>query len=493
MRKIFSIGSALKKMTPLLFIMLFLPLSAHAEILAGSVELSPFVGFNAFENRQNLHDMPVYGGRVGYNFTNQLGVEWTGEYIRSYVNDKNQTFNREGQFTSPTDGVNVTMYHLDLLYHFLPQGKFNPFVTAGYGAAFYSPSINSKNMSDVDFGVGVKYWVADNIALRLDVRDNLIVDDQISNIETTAGIVFRFGGKRAAAPTSVVMNESSPTPTPAPTPAPPAVVAETHLKTEDVVTPVVQVPASEPTPEKMKYCISLNIEYDINKSDIRPQYRDEVARVGDFLNKYPTTSAVIEGYSDEVGTDAYNMQLSQRRAESVVQYLVDNFGIVPTRLSARGYGKSRPIADNGTDAGKQKNRHIDAIIDCALDVKDLAPLPERLCMTLKVEFAADSAEIDPRYFGEVTKVGEYMKKYPTTTAVIEGHTDSVGDADFNLKLSQRRAESVVNFLVGKFGIERSRLTAKGYGSTRRVAYNNTAAGRQKNRRINAIIDCVIMK
>lgn len=490
MRQIFSIGSALKKMTPLLFIMVFLlPLSAHAEILPGSVELSPFVGFNAFENRQNLKDMPVYGGRVGYNFTNQLGVEWTGEYIRSYVNDKNQLFNKEGQFTSPTDGVNITMYHLDLLYHFMPEGKLNPFITAGYGAAFYNPSINSRNMSDVDFGVGVKYWVADNIALRLDVRDNLIVDDQISNIETTAGIVFRFGGKRAPAPapTSVAMNEA------APPPAPPVIAEETPPKTENVVTPVVQVPAAEPTPEKMKYCVSLNIEYDIKSADIRPQYRDEVARVGDFLSKYPTTSAVIEGYADEVGTDDYNMQLSQRRAASVVQYLIDNFGIAPTRLSAKGYGKSRPIADNGTDAGKQKNRRIDAIIDCALDVKDLSPLPERLCMTLKIEFAADSAEIDPRYFAEVTKVGEYMKKYPTTTAVIEGHTDSVGNSELNMKLSKRRAESVVNFLAGKFGIESSRLSAKGYGSTRSIAYNNTAEGRQKNRRINAIIDCVIKK
>ena len=60
-------------------------------------------------------------------------------------------------------------------------------------------------------------------------------------------------------------------------------------------------------------------------------------------------------------------------------------------------------------------------------------------------------------------------------------------------LSKERAESVVNYLVEKCGIDRSRLSAKGYGATRRIAYNNTAEGRQKNRRINAIIDCVIEK
>ena len=77
--------------------------------------------------------------------------------------------------------------------------------------------------------------------------------------------------------------------------------------------------------------------------------------------------------------------------------------------------------------------------------------------------------------------------------MIEGHTDNVGSYDYNMDLSQRRAESVVNYLVENFGIDRSRLSAKGYGSTRRVSYNNTAEGRARNRRINAVIDCVIKK
>ena len=257
--------------------------------------------------------------------------------------------------------------------------------------------------------------------------------------------------------------------------------------------PLEPVSAFEPTPERMKYCVYLNIEFDINKSDVRPQYHDEVATVGDFMKKYPTTTAVIEGYADEVGSDDYNMQLSQRRAESVVTSLVKNFGIEPSRLSAKGYGKTRPIADNVTDAGRQKNRRIAAIIDCALDIKELAPPPERLCMTLKVEFASDSAVIDSRYYDEVNKIGEYMKRYPTTTAVIEGHTDNLGEPEHNMKISRQRAENVVNYLADNSGIERNRLSAKGYGSSRSIAYGDTSEGRQKNRRINAIVDCVLMK
>jgi OOP family OmpA-OmpF porin len=267
--------------------------------------------------------------------------------------------------------------------------------------------------------------------------------------------------------------------------------ADVQPKAEPAEAPLAPIPAAEPTPETMKYCVSLDIEFDIDKAEVRPQYNDEVAKVGDFMKKYPTTTAVIEGYADEVGSDEHNMRLSQQRAESVVKSLEDKFGIAPSRLSAKGYGKARPIADNATDAGRQKNRRINAIIDCAVDVKELAPPPERLCISLKVEFATDSAEIKPRYYDEVNKVGEFMKKYPTTTAVIEGHTDNVGSMEHNMKLSLQRAENVVNYLVEKFGIERSHLSAKGFGPTRRIAYNSTAEGRQKNRRINAIIDCVI--
>jgi len=112
-------------------------------------------------------------------------------------------------------------------------------------------------------------------------------------------------------------------------------------------------------------------------------------------------------------------------------------------------------------------------------------------VSLKVEYATGSAQIDPKYYDEIAQVGEYMQKYPTTTAVIEGHTDNVGSMESNMKLSLQRAENVVNYLAEKYGIDRSRLSAKGYGPTRRVAYNSTAEGRQKNRRINAIIDCVV--
>jgi len=256
--------------------------------------------------------------------------------------------------------------------------------------------------------------------------------------------------------------------------------------------PLKPIPAAEPIVEHTKYCITLHTEFDVDKSEIRPQYREEIAKVGDFMKKYPSTTAVIEGHTDNVGDPKHNLDLSMQRAESVVNYLVEAFGIDRSRLVAVGFGSSVPVADNATDAGKQANRRIEAIIDCVFDVKKELP-PDRLCMNLDMEFDTGKADIKPQYRDNIAKVGEFMQQYPTTTAIIEGHTDNVGSYDINMKLSQQRAENVVAYLVKNFGIEASRLEAKGFGYTRRIAYNSTPEGRQKNRRINAIIDCVIKK
>lgn len=117
------------------------------------------------------------------------------------------------------------------------------------------------------------------------------------------------------------------------------------------------------------------------------------------------------------------------------------------------------------------------------------PQPEKVCISLNVQFDFDRAEVKAKYHDVIGSVAEFMKKHPTTTAVIEGNTDNLGKHSYNMKLSQRRAESVKNYLIEKFGIESSRLSTKGYGETKPVATNKTAAGRQKNRRIDAIIDC----
>jgi OOP family OmpA-OmpF porin len=119
-----------------------------------------------------------------------------------------------------------------------------------------------------------------------------------------------------------------------------------------------------------------------------------------------------------------------------------------------------------------------------------APTMEELCMTLNIEYDTDKSIIKPPFYGEVEKVSNFMKRFPQIKGTIEGHTDNIATAKYNVKLSQRRAAGVVKMLVEKYGIDKSRLAAKGYGLTKPIASNKTVEGRQKNRRTMANFGCV---
>lgn len=107
-------------------------------------------------------------------------------------------------------------------------------------------------------------------------------------------------------------------------------------------------------------------------------------------------------------------------------------------------------------------------------------------ITLNIQFATGKWNIQKKYHNEIKRVSDYMTKYPDTKAVIEGHTDNVGKAAANLKLSKNRANSVKKYLVSKFKIKASRLEAVGYGEEKPIASNKTKEGRQKNRRVTAV-------
>jgi OOP family OmpA-OmpF porin len=99
-----------------------------------------------------------------------------------------------------------------------------------------------------------------------------------------------------------------------------------------------------------------------------------------------------------------------------------------------------------------------------------------------VNFVTNSAELTPESKAILDNVAESLKDWPEVKVEVEGHTDSVADPAYNMDLSQRRAESVLDYLVSR-GVATSRLSAKGYGETRPVASNDTAEGRAKNRRV----------
>lgn len=112
-----------------------------------------------------------------------------------------------------------------------------------------------------------------------------------------------------------------------------------------------------------KVSITLQLNFDTNSAEIKPEFRDDIGKVADFMRQYPGTSVVIEGHTDNTGNSDYNQTLSQRRAEAVANSLVRDHGIAADRVRAVGFGDSRPIADNSTSAGRAQNRRVEAAIE----------------------------------------------------------------------------------------------------------------------------------
>ncbi|GAB6905627.1 putative lipoprotein YiaD [Desulfosarcina cetonica] len=105
-----------------------------------------------------------------------------------------------------------------------------------------------------------------------------------------------------------------------------------------------------------------DVSFDTNSDTIRPGLYNELDRIAQIMIKYPQTQIVVEGYTDSTGSESYNLQLSERRALSVKNMLVQR-GVQAYRINAVGYGESRPVATNDTPEGRQMNRRVEIRIN----------------------------------------------------------------------------------------------------------------------------------
>jgi len=106
----------------------------------------------------------------------------------------------------------------------------------------------------------------------------------------------------------------------------------------------------------------VGLTFDSGASDIRPASFDLLGKVEKAIDVFPRSELIIEGHTDSFGGDDSNQALSQQRAESVQQYMVNAMRIPTYRLIATGYGETRPVASNETESGRERNRRIDIVI-----------------------------------------------------------------------------------------------------------------------------------
>ena len=398
MKKILSLAIGL------LIMMSFLTV-AHAGVKEGAVSITPFAGGYFFEGDQDLKESIAYGLRAGYNITKYFGIEGFITIAESEIEEK--------EHWEPWQ--EVYHYGVDGLFHFFPDGRFVPFLAFGLGVTHYGKgeSYSYSNYGDrfeddkftVDYGAGLKVFLTENIALRADVRHILPIGDRYENPHevhndflATLGVNFAFGEKKSP-PAEKYLKELEEAPS---AKAPAAAPVETAADSDkdgvsdkydrcpgtpagidvdkygcpsdadndgvaDYLDKCPKTPQGEIVDRNgcinKKFSIRVKIEFDSGKAVVKKTYHNEIESLANILKTYPESDMVITGHTDSTGDEKANLKLSQARADSVKQYLVDKFGIQASRIKAIGYGESRPIADNKTKEGRQKNRRIIAFIE----------------------------------------------------------------------------------------------------------------------------------
>jgi OOP family OmpA-OmpF porin len=179
----------------------------------------------------------------------------------------------------------------------------------------------------------------------------------------------------------------------------------------------------------------------------------------------------------------------------------DKDGVIDENDKCPGTAAGVAVDAKGCPLDSDKDGVVDSADQCpntkagmAVDSKGCPPpIEENAKIAIGVLFASGKADIKEDSTDDIKKLAVFMQTYPTTTTVIEGHTDSVGSVALNKELSQRRADAVRDYLVKNYNIDANRIKAVGYGSERPIADNATAEGRKLNRRTEAAIETVIVK
>jgi outer membrane protein OmpA-like peptidoglycan-associated protein len=152
-------------------------------------------------------------------------------------------------------------------------------------------------------------------------------------------------------------------------------------------------------------------------------------------------------------------------------------------------GQARSDADAALVAANASQQQA-ADLQKQLDILQARPTDRGLVLTLgDTLFATGKSEIKSGATVNLDRLTAFMNEYPMRTAAIEGYTDSMGSEEMNQSLSQRRADAVKGYLVGR-GVSSTRLSASGRGENSPVADNESAAGRQQNRRVEVVISQV---
>lgn len=283
-------------------------------------------GYYALDDKRSIIDDSKKIGILGLNIGQRFHNDWALEIMGGV-----------DAFDNDMDTVQLNSFF------WMGDAEKNRYNWRPYfvmGTSYYDLSENDLIEDEtwqVQGGFGLSKLFKNNWEVRWDARILHKIregQDGTNDLSLNLGVVRYFNAAPAPAP---VVVESAPEPEPY----------------------VAAAPEPEPyEPETRSITVRLNVEFEFDKAVVRAIYGDELQAIANAMKVHDDIDLVLEGHTDSRGSDTYNQDLSERRAAAVKAKLVRDYGIPANRISAVGYGESRPIASNETDEGRQRNRRV---------------------------------------------------------------------------------------------------------------------------------------
>lgn len=343
-------------------------LAVAEETESGPYIVAPSVGYYFFDrdNNNNAKDGVFYGAGAGYQINKHFAIE--GNYARLNSEVKNPGLDQDWIWRLDDEKVNADMYRLDAIFSLDLNSDWAPYAAVGYTRLEQSPQFGDDD-DMMSAALGVKRKITPALSVRAEARTFHNFDNEDTDYAVNAALVYRFGAEKP-----VILP-----PPPPPCPDCQKPVDPCSLDDDgDGVNNCEDKCSGTPADSRIEVTgcrilevpvkIRLEVLFDYDKDIVKQQYFSEIQKVADFMRKYPSTNTEIQGHTDSRGSDAYNQDLSQRRADAVREVLVSQFSINPSRLSSVGYGESRLlVSPELTDLDYQMNRRVMAHIETVVE------------------------------------------------------------------------------------------------------------------------------
>lgn len=335
----------------------------------GQWYLTPQVGGISTDNDRLLEDKDWL---YGFSFGRHFSPAWTAELN---INRTQMLENASG-----TGGLKMIARSADVLRVFNRDSRFSPYITVGAGELETNrtsgPTANDF-MAQAGLGAIVTLWENEgaSFSLRPEIKarwDDAGAPGYLLDYIGTLGLQWSFGRVPVVAAAPPPPPPVVAAPPPPPPPPPPPADSDNDGVLDDVDrcpgTPAGTLVDAFGCPQRGSIILQ-GVSFEFNSAQLTADSRPILARVASDLKKYPRLRVEMQGHTDSVGSDQYNLGLSQQRANSVREFLISE-GVPAERVTARGYGEAQPVADNKTAEGRARNRRVVmSVVDNPGDVR----------------------------------------------------------------------------------------------------------------------------